>query len=359
MTLPLGAVAAVAAGPPATVPYPAISGPTLVAQGAPVNPFAATMAPNNMNIGDPSLPSARASRDSFNSYPAPPSQQPQQPPFGQPPPGTGPVSEPQPGGFGMPAHGTGTMPRYPTQPRLFAPVAQGQGTVTSQALGRRPPMWVVAVGSGLAALFVAGIVFVVLTQLVFSSPPKKVTGKSASSAAAPLVTAPTPVPVPGLPAGPFQAARAGFLLALASQGPTSMTAPTPPPTPAATATVAPASAPDPQPTAVAVADTRPPTAAPAAAPQLAQPTYSQPQPERRRAAPVSDSQAQGQLSVICLPGCDQVFDNGKPLGGAPFFKRPVSVGSHRLRLQNAGSVKVVSVSVVVDQVTTVRESMTP
>jgi hypothetical protein len=257
------------------------------------------------------------------------------------------------------------MPRYPTQPRLFAPVTTGQGTVTAQALARRPPMWLVAVGSGLAALFVAGIVFVILTQLVFSTPPKRA-GKPASSSAAPLVT----TPVPTLPPGPFQAARSGFLLALASQGPTSMSAPVPSGEPAplasaASTTPSPTPAANPQPAPVAVVDTRPAPVAPPAqpAPQpapLAPPTYAQPQAPTRRPAPVSsDSQAQGQLSVICIPACDQVTDNGHAMGASPFFKRPVSVGSHRLRLSAAGFNKTVSVSVIGDQLTTVRESMTP
>ena len=65
------------------------------------------------------------------------------------------------------------------------------------------------------------------------------------------------------------------------------------------------------------------------------------------------------ISVICIPACDQVVDNGKPLGASPIFKRSVPVGAHRLRLLSSGYGKTVSVSVVADQLSVVRESMQP
>jgi hypothetical protein len=65
------------------------------------------------------------------------------------------------------------------------------------------------------------------------------------------------------------------------------------------------------------------------------------------------------LSVICIPACDQVIDNGKPIGSSPIFKRSVNVGSHRLRLVSGSFSKTVSVSVIVDQLAVVRESMQP
>jgi hypothetical protein len=67
----------------------------------------------------------------------------------------------------------------------------------------------------------------------------------------------------------------------------------------------------------------------------------------------------GQLSVICIPGCDQVYDNGKLLGASPVFKRPTTLGSHKIRLvtQNPHVEKTISTIVVADQVAVVRESM--
>ncbi len=415
-TLPLGAVSVAA---PSTLPFPPTAGPPLPFGGRPqgqgsgpypqaqypqaqrsggypqapgplqapghpqapgVNPFAPTVPPPS--ISDPSLPNTRAgSRESFNPYPAPPPQQPflpAQQPF-----------LPQPPNQGVPQNQPDGMPRYPP-PRLFAPVPQGQGTVTALAMNRRPPMWLVAVGSGLAALVVAAVVFIVLTQLVFTTPPRRTAVKAGPSAGSPVPVSPavspaaTAMPIP--PSGPFQAARLGFLSALAKDGPTSMTAPpSPGPTVAATATAVaavPVSAPGPSgdtpkpatAIAVAVADGRAPAAAAPSQPSYAQPA-AQPQPQTwstpgtsgdtprpRRSEPraqPSEPQAQGLISVICLPACEQVSDNGKSIGGSPIFKRPIGVGSHKLKLQSGGFVKVVSASVLVDQLTVVRESMTP
>jgi hypothetical protein len=69
----------------------------------------------------------------------------------------------------------------------------------------------------------------------------------------------------------------------------------------------------------------------------------------------------GQLTIICFPACDSVADNGQVLGPSPIFKRSVSVGEHRLRMTstNPPATKIVSVIVMGDQTTTVRQPMTP
>ena len=69
----------------------------------------------------------------------------------------------------------------------------------------------------------------------------------------------------------------------------------------------------------------------------------------------------GLLSIICFPACDAVFDNGQSLGPSPIFKRTVTVGEHKLRMtsSNPPATKVVSVIVMGDQTTTVRQPMTP
>jgi hypothetical protein len=56
-----------------------------------------------------------------------------------------------------------------------------------------------------------------------------------------------------------------------------------------------------------------------------------------------------------------VADNGQTLGPSPIFKRSVTVGEHRLRMtsSNPPTTKVVSVNVMSDQTTTVRQPMTP
>jgi len=64
----------------------------------------------------------------------------------------------------------------------------------------------------------------------------------------------------------------------------------------------------------------------------------------------------GSLTVICFPACDQVIDNGTPLGPSPFFGRKVPVGSRRITAvwSNPPGRKVVSAIVVADQETRIR-----
>ena len=64
----------------------------------------------------------------------------------------------------------------------------------------------------------------------------------------------------------------------------------------------------------------------------------------------------GTLKIICVPGCDQVIDNGNPLGPSPIVRRSASVGSHRIKLVWGDATKIVSTVVVADQTATVRET---
>jgi hypothetical protein len=109
----------------------------------------------------------------------------------------------------------------------------------------------------------------------------------------------------------------------------------------------PAPAPPPRPAPVAAAAPRP--AAPALAP-------------RRGPTPLATSGGdRGQLTIICFPACSQVTDNGQDLGPSPIFKRSVGVGEHRLKMTSTSppASKIVSVIVMGDQTTTVRQPMTP
>jgi hypothetical protein len=60
--------------------------------------------------------------------------------------------------------------------------------------------------------------------------------------------------------------------------------------------------------------------------------------------------------VTCFPACEQVLDNGVPLGASPFFGRRVTVGPRRLTCvwATAPTHKVVSAIVVADQETRIR-----
>jgi hypothetical protein len=206
-------------------------------------------------------------------------------------------------------------------------------------------------------LFVAIIVFVIVTRL--SSPPVR-TAKP--TLPAPQLTAvPTPVAPSVSPtavgSGPFGQARAGFLAVIVGS-PTSMSTAPLPGTPATAEPVSPPATPTTIQAQAAVAMPAPPPPQPQAAP-AAQPA---PQAAARRApasSPSTDPTAQGQLTVVCFPACDQVVDNGKSLGPSPIFKRSVNVGVHRLRLVSGNASKTISASVIVDQLTTIKESIQP
>jgi serine/threonine-protein kinase len=63
------------------------------------------------------------------------------------------------------------------------------------------------------------------------------------------------------------------------------------------------------------------------------------------------------LSVVCFPACDQVIDNGKPLGPSPIFQRPVPAGEHRLKLSAGSAVKVITTSVAESELKIVKQPM--
>lgn len=67
----------------------------------------------------------------------------------------------------------------------------------------------------------------------------------------------------------------------------------------------------------------------------------------------------GTLTVLCVPGCDQVFDGRRPLGPSPVFKMVTTPGVHHLTLVTTDPPmkKQVDVNVVEDETTVVREEM--
>ena len=76
-----------------------------------------------------------------------------------------------------------------------------------------------------------------------------------------------------------------------------------------------------------------------------------------RADHVERAKATGLLTVVCVPGCDQVVDGAHSLGASPVFKRTVRAGSHTLRLRGAAGEKTVSVRVTANQLTLVHEDL--
>jgi hypothetical protein len=237
----------------------------------------------------------------------------------------------------------------PTVPRLFAPPLPGElRTDTARKLSRPPPVWMVAGGAFVAALVAAAMV------IAFASWGARQAAPIAVAPAATTASPRAPTTTTALAStGPFGAARSAFALAIAV-GPSTQ-APSPPPA------VAPPLPAAPPPAAVAPP---PQTSAPASAPPPVRAVSAPAARPIRRAAPETPAASgsdHGMLSIVCFPACDAVYDNGQMVGPSPILKRPVAVGEHKLRMtsSNPTASKVISVIVMADQITTVRQPMTP
>jgi hypothetical protein len=240
----------------------------------------------------------------------------------------------------------------PTVPRLAAP-AYDHRTMTAQRFKRRPPMWVVAALSCSIALLIAGIVI----AIVSSTSGSPTTPKAASPGT--LSVDRESAPAAGGTAGPFGSARAAFNAVVSAQ-PASAAPPvaTPPGAPPAAVTAPP----------VMTFDTAPPPAAATPTPVATTPTpvaaapkpapAPQPLPAPLAAPLPKKSTAPGFLTIVCMPRCDQIIDNGTPLGPGHVFNKPVASGRHVLQLSAPnGARKNMIVDVVSDQTREVRISM--
>jgi eukaryotic-like serine/threonine-protein kinase len=227
----------------------------------------------------------------------------------------------------------------PTMPRM----AHDNRTMTAQRFRRRPPMWVVAALSCSMALLIAGVVIAIIST---TAPPQ-------------ARSSPVPTGATAGAVGPFTAARTAFTAVVtAPPPPAPQPAPQPGPLPTTGAVTAPVETSAPAatvataiPASTATAIPSPPaspqrTAAPAAVPQA-------PQPSTKKAAAGT-----GTLTVVCLPRCDQIIDNGASLGPGHIFNLPVPAGRHILVLSAPNGVKkTVPVDVTNDKQTEVRMSM--
>ncbi len=214
-------------------------------------------------------------------------------------------------------------PYTPAVPRV-ASLGYDNRTMTMQRK-RRPPGWVVFALSCSTALLFAGV----LIAIVSSTSREPVAKKGATE--------------------PFDVARATFNSAISvALTPTTLpTAPAPAPL-AATPTTSSATPRDvpvvaSAPTATAV--TPKPTVV-----ALTQPVTNPP-------AAIKPA-GLGTITIVCMPKCDQITDNGVSLGAGHIFGRPVSAGRHALQLSApSGARKNVVVDVVAGETREVRISM--
>jgi len=393
------------AGPPYGGPQQSRTNPP-PAYAPPAGGFVDRAVPADFDISPPSLPNTimhEAMPPARPPQPWAPAGAPPQP-YGAPPPIAPPYGPPPNfggnGGFQSSPYAPAAFP--PPPGNAFAPIAQPEApkmTPSRIIRAKRPPMWAVAVASCLLILVLAGVVITVFVVLhaphkgdstarggaagTASTPGATASGTAAAgdgtgtAAAGSAAPAPTGAAAGGATGGLFGAARAGFLVAAAppplttaappeAAVPTAVAAadPTPPP-PAPAPDPTPAAAPPPTPAPDPVPPPAPPppaavAVAPTPAPRPYDPRPTPPaRPQSNTVPSGGGGGAKGYLSVICLPGCDRVEVDGQSIGASPIFKRPTTVGSHRIKLigSSPGATKTISRIVVADGTATVRESV--
>ncbi|HSQ65798.1 MAG TPA: protein kinase [Polyangiaceae bacterium] len=184
------------------------------------------------------------------------------------------------------------------------------------------PMWVVGVASGLAALVILAVVYVIVM------PPSK-TATGVPSAPVPIATGAAPT----VGTGPFGAARGAFAAVLKPGAASSTTAPTANPTATATAT---------QPAPTASVTATPPATATQAAPTATATATHVPTP-----VAVTPANDKGYLRLITVPPCEQWYDNGTAMGSCPIVNKPLPVGTHRITLSTSTPKVSKTISVII------------
>jgi serine/threonine-protein kinase len=199
-----------------------------------------------------------------------------------------------------PTYSPGDPRLAPAPAYMNAPPYVQQPTMVVQRHG--VPMWVVGVASGVAALMVLLVIYLLVV------PPHSAVQTPATSG--------TTAVAAGAGTGPFGAARTAFNAALT---PTATAAPTATTPPAVSATAS--AAPPPSATATATATATETATATA--------TAVRPTPLRPTEVAATDK---GYLTIITVPRCDAWSDNGTPMGTCPISNKPLPVGTHRITL---------------------------
>ena len=262
-----------------------------------------------------------------------------------------PHSHPYPRGSNTDGTGMAPLPRFLG--------SSDNPTITAPGYRRRPPAWIVALGSAAAVLLIAAIVIGVMTTRRTAPNPDLTAAPLSTST--PTVAPPASTVAPPGGMGPFTTARAAFAAAItpspAGQAPVPAQAAPMPTAASDTATPTPTPAPTPTPIPIATATA---TAMPTAVTAL--PPAVRPTPVAPPTSPTPRSQTgTGVLTVVCWPACDHVFDNGRDLGASPIWQKQVPAGEHRLKLttSNPPATKILSVIVAADELKTIKQPMTP
>jgi hypothetical protein len=250
--------------------------------------------------------------------------------------GLGPTAPPP--AMAQDAHARARM--LPTVPRL----GRDAPTVTAQAVKQRKTTFFLAIGG--AVFFGLVLVGVIIAVAVSSSSGGNAAPKVPGSAS---VASGAGTALPGTGgAGPFASTRGALREALAppSAEPPPLQLPPQTPPPALDMTGTPDVPPSPStPDTTSGAGTSPsapPSAQVTPTAQAPQPVTPTPQPVTPTPQPVTPTPTSkatasstpagtATLSIVCLPACSQIFDNGSPVGPSPSFGRTVPSGSHVIR----------------------------
>ncbi len=236
-----------------------------------------------------------------------------------------------PGVRGVPVPATADVEPPPPRSRLQSPVVLALGAVCVAVLAFAAVMFLRSGTSdapppagAVSAQDVAPATPSTSTTAVATAP----TGAAIAAATAPATSQPDAAP-PSASAAPAEAASADVPLAPVSARPQPSAAGA---TAASVASASPAASP------VAPALVVRPVASASVAPAVAA--------------------GSGKLTVVCLPKCDQILDNGEVIGNGYVFGAEVRAGHHTLVLSTpAGAKKTMSVEVLADATKEVRVSM--
>jgi hypothetical protein len=209
-------------------------------------------------------------------------------------------------------------PGYPMQPMPMQNIQQPTMLVQTRT---GVPMWLVGVVSGVAALMVLLVVYL----LVVPPHPQQRTASTGTGSTASTVT-----PIVAAGNGPFGAARGAFSTALSpTTGTTGASSSSVQPLPTTTASdLSTATSATTAPTTTAV--TTAATATTATATATATVAVATARPTGPTQVPTNVDK--GYLTLVTVPRCDSWSDNGTPIGTCPIVNKPLPVGAHRITL---------------------------
>ncbi len=245
--------------------------------------------------------------------------------------GMGPGMDPM---QGNPSRMAPTMPAMRDMSGSMSGSGVGAGSMSMVQPKKRAPMWVIAAISCAVVLLLVAVVLAVMSRGTGTAvkPVPSATAVAEPSATvavpvattAPVATDPVPAPTP----------------TVVAVAPTETAAPTPVPTAPTTTAAPPATAPTPTPV-------KPPPTAPAPTPTPTPVASVKPVP----------ASGPGQLTVVCLPKCEEVRLDGAVIGTGNVYGKEVPAGNHSVTRSAGGKKQTVSVTIKPGETKEIRGSL--